>query len=63
MDWVKQVQVIHSSYCGANLLCCLSVKDISVGFWFGVGFFLYISFVCLHLFVVMMLSALREGKL
>lgn len=39
MDWVKQVQVIHSSYCGANLLCCLSVKDISVGFWFGLGFF------------------------
>lgn len=36
MDWVKQVQVIHGSYCGAHLLCGLSVKDISVGFWVGV---------------------------
>lgn len=49
MDWVKQVQVIHGSYCGAHLLCGLSVKDISVGFWVEV--FLYISFVCLLIFL------------
>lgn len=37
MDWVKQVQVICGSYCGANLLCGMCVKNKSVGF--GLGFF------------------------
>lgn len=52
MDWVKQVQVICGSYCGANLLCGMCVKDNTVGFGgLGWGTFLYISFVCLLIFL------------
>lgn len=43
MDWVKQVQFLHGSYCGAYLLCGMCVKDNSLGF--GQGFFLCISCV------------------
>lgn len=46
MDLMQQVQVTCDSYCGANLLSHLPVKDSSVVGW---KFFPYVSFVVCHL--------------
>lgn len=51
MDWGKQVQVIHGSYCSVDLLRGMYVKDNSIEFGIWVGVFFYISFVCFLIFL------------